>query len=241
MDLQPAGLTTATNTFAEKTAKLMALADCRRRPGAGSRLEGFSRDYRHVEEFHGGYYDNHPWVSPWTISACHVDSDLMLIGQDWASEDFLMQPPDAHLRDLGHDPDLPTNRNLKRLLSDAFGRGFEDTFATNAFAFAKPGGMNTRIPEPDLKRSAALYTLKEIEIIRPKLVICIGIGTFNALRLAVGHRPVRLETIDYNAAALTCCGSEVHGVPHVGARGLSATGGYARSREIWGGLSDRLG
>jgi hypothetical protein len=36
------------------------------------------------------------------------------------------------------------------------------------------------------------------------------------------------------------CGAQIHGVPHVGARGLGATGGYDRSLEIWKTLAAKL-
>jgi restriction system protein len=174
------------------------------------------------------------------VSACNVDSELMIIGQDWASEDFLSKEPNARMRALGHNPELATNRNLHRLLHESFGRRFENTFGTNAFVFAKAGGMNTRLPATDLALSAKRFALLEIEIVRPKMVICLGMGTFNGLRAALNCRPVRLQEIDYTGRALVHHGSEIHGVPHVGARGLSATGGYARSLAIWKILAARL-
>ncbi|MDP2373283.1 hypothetical protein, partial [Reyranella sp.] len=69
----------------EKIRALATLAQQRRVPGIGTRRDGFSRDYRRIEEFHDGFYDKHNWVSPWTISACNVDSPIMIVGQDWAS------------------------------------------------------------------------------------------------------------------------------------------------------------
>jgi restriction system protein len=227
-------------TSSNKANRLAALTQLRRHPDAGTCREGYSRDYRRIEEFHDRYYDQHDWVSPWTLSACNVDSDLMIIGQDWASEDFLRKDPDPTIRQFGHDPVLATNRNLKRLLEEAFGRRFEDTFATNAFVFAKPGGMTSRLPAADLILSVKRFTLKEIEIVRPRMVICLGIGTFNAVRAALNLRPLKLEAIDYAGPAVTYGGTQIHGVPHVGARGLGATGGYGRSLGIWKALAARL-
>ena len=48
-------------------------------------LDGYSRKYFRLTDF--DCECDH--VVPWTISACNVDADLMLIAQDWASEDFL--------------------------------------------------------------------------------------------------------------------------------------------------------
>lgn len=227
-------------TSSIKADLLAALAQLRQHPNAGTCRDGYSRDYRRIEEFHDHYYDQHDWVSPWTLSACNVESDLMIIGQDWASEDFLLKDPDPKIRQSGHDPALATNRNLKRLLQEAFGRRFEDTFATNAFVFAKPGGMTSRLTAADLILSVKRFTLKEIEIVQPRMVICLGIGTFNAIRAALNLRPLKLEAIDYAGPAVTYCGAQIHGVPHVGARGLGATGGYSRSLEIWKRVAARL-
>ncbi len=56
----------------------------------------------------------------------------------------------------------------------------------------------------------------------------------------LGSPAVTLDGIDYGVSGMTCHESEVHGVPHVGARGLSATGGYVRSAAIWRQLANRL-
>jgi len=46
--------------------------------------------------------------------------------------------------------------------------------------------MNAGIPQRLMDRAAVEYTLPQIEIVKPKLVICFGKSTFNALRTAVG-------------------------------------------------------
>lgn len=137
----------------DKIGALKVLAQRRHEAAAGTRKDGYSRDYMHIEVFHDRFYDIHPWVSPWTISACNVDSPLVLVGQDWASEKFLGRPANADIRVLGHDPKLPTNKNLQYLLRTAFDRQLADVYATNAFVFAKPDSMGTHIPLKDLRRS----------------------------------------------------------------------------------------
>ena len=224
----------------DKIAALKILAQKRREAPAGTREHGYSRNYRHIEEFHGGFYDVHPWMSPWTASACNVDSDLMVIGQDWASEDFLMKPPDALHRDLGQNPDLHTNKMAKRLLREAFARDFEDVFATNAFAFVKPGNMSTRLPRVDLARSSATYTLQEIRIVRPKMAICLGGAAYNSLRRALKHSYQAIRRANYEAPEVVLEGTEIYGVPHTGALGLNNSGGYPASLAIWQKLAGRL-
>jgi hypothetical protein len=75
-----------------------------------------------LHRFDGGAWDC-DYVVPWTKSAQNVDAKLMIIGQDWASEDFLRNPknnePDrvALRKQLGQDPCLATNQNIKRWLN----------------------------------------------------------------------------------------------------------------------------
>ena len=43
----------------------------------------------------------------------------------------------------------------------------------------------------DLVRAAQEFALPQIRIVRPKLVVCLGLKTFNAIRIACGHTPVQ--------------------------------------------------
>jgi uracil-DNA glycosylase len=96
-------------TAARKSA-LLELA----RKRQGDTLDGYSRRY-----FHWDFDCECDHVVPWTVSACNVDADLMLIAQDWASEEFLSGLSEDERRVqrlLGQFPSLPTNRNIKALL-----------------------------------------------------------------------------------------------------------------------------
>jgi hypothetical protein len=46
--------------------------------------------------------------------------------------------------------------------------------------------MNASIPQRLMNRAAIEYGLPQIEIVEPKLVICFGKSTFNAVRSAIG-------------------------------------------------------
>lgn len=164
----------------------------------------------------------------------------MVIGQDWASEHFLMKPPNARQRDLGYDPDLQTNKIMTRLLREAFAREFKDVFATNAFVFVKPDNMSMRIPTVDLVRSSATYTLQEIRIVGPKMAVCLGGASYNALRGALKHPYQAIKRVNHEAPEVVFEGTEIYGVPHAGAWGLNASGGYPVSLAIWRKLADRL-
>jgi hypothetical protein len=92
--------------------------------------------------------------------------------------------PDDNCVKLGYDPSLPTNRNLIAFLEQHFDLKLRKIFATNLFPFIKSGGMGSDIPFPDLLWAAQEFALPQIRIVRPKLVVCLGLRTFNALRQA---------------------------------------------------------
>lgn len=94
----------------------------------------------------------------------------------------------------GFTPSLPTNKNLIRLLQEHFDLPLHQTYATNLFPFIKPGAMNARIPVGDLTRSAREFAIPQIDIVAPRLVICLGLATYNGLRRAL--RMPRAKTLD---------------------------------------------
>ena len=211
-------------------------------------LDGYSRKYFHFRDFDCDC--DH--VVPWTTSACNVDADLMLIAQDWASEDFLNGLTEVQRqtqRALGQFPDLPTNKKTQHLLAEHMSISFCETYATDAFAFVKSGKMDARIPFRDLVRSAAAYALPQIAIVRPKIVLCLGSATFNAVRRAItnnGSEPLgkakrkwmpladawRIEK-PYHTEHL---GIPVFGVAHPGANGTRASGGPGVTTPRWQAL-----
>lgn len=141
-----------------------------------------------------GDYDNGVWecdyVSPFSLSANNVDAEVLIVLQDWCSSDsFDCEVCPTTLR-LGHTPSVRTNINLKALLAEHLGLKLEETYATNLFPYVKPGAMNAYIPARDLLKAAQEFTLPMIEIIKPRIVVCLGLDTFNALRKASGLKKV---------------------------------------------------
>ena len=86
---------------------------------------------------------------------------------------------------LGHDPNLLTNRRLVGWLRAYFGLELEETYGTNLFPFIKPGGMSAPIAPSLLKKAAARFALPQIKIVNPRVVICFGLATYNAIAAAV--------------------------------------------------------
>jgi restriction system protein len=145
-----------------------------------ARKEPF-KHYKRLGDYPGFECD---YVSPYSKGAYNLDPDVMILLQDWSSDEALARSEGP--TDLGRDPELPTNRSLDELLGSSFGMKLADTYATNLFPYIKPGGLSSRIPFGDLVYAAKRFALPQIRIVAPQVVVCLGGNTFNALRVAAG-------------------------------------------------------
>src|SRR6266446_3440792 len=166
----------------DKQSELLALAKLRQH----TRYPG----YKCIGDYHAGVYECN-LISPYTKTAGNVDAELMVMLQDWASDEFLSGPYHEPSAKLGHTPTLPTNRNLIKLLKTTFGLTLPEIYGTNLFPFVKPGEMTGDIPDKDMVAAARQFGLPQIRIVSPKLVICLGLATFNALRQVCDLRTIR--------------------------------------------------
>ena len=185
----------------DKHAKLLELSKKRQR----SRWEG----YNCIGDYHDGVYEC-DFVSPYTRTAGNVNAEIFVLLQDWSSDESMKLNVDEQTLCLGHTPGLPTNRNLVRLLKEHFNLGLSDIYGTNLFPFIKPGGMSAPIPQKDLVLAAQAFGLPQVKIVSPKLVICLGIATFQALQIACDHCPSKnLEdaigsTFEHESSQIWC-------------------------------------
>lgn len=189
--------------------------------------------YAHIGDYHGGAYECE-FVSPYTKSAGNVDSPIFVLLQDWSSDERLSGPLDADAQRLGLTPALPTNRRLNELLLRHFDRQLADVYATNLFPFIKLGGLSATIPFGDLVRAAREYAIPQIEIVEPRLVVCLGKATFDASRVACGGR--RASSMDEAInSPFRKCGSVVWAQAHTGSLGQNNRnrGGENRVEQDW--------
>lgn len=117
---------------------------------------------------------------------------------------------------------------------------FSETYATNAFPFIKHGAKAAGIPSKDLVRCARTYALPQIEIVSPRMAICLGKATFDAVRLAAG-----LPGIEWSKARLSdphthISSVEIYGVPHPSPLGINNAGGKDAVGRIWKMLAEHL-
>lgn len=188
-----------------------------------------------IGDYHNGAYDWANYVSPWTIAANNVDAEVMIIAQDWTSHDRISGPFDPIQAEVGYNKELRTSKNIKRFLQ-YFGIDLKQTYATNAFVFVKPGKMNANIPKYDFLYSVKTYAIPQINIIKPRLVICLGGQTFNTIRQVLGHDAVPMSSVQ--ASPIHFSGSDIVGVNHPGAWGMKMAGGYANLERQWKFLAE---
>ena len=194
------------------------------------KLHDFPEGYMQVETFQNGSFNTKAFVSPWNLAANNVNSKIMLVGQDWASVEGINYVSNEVWR-LGYDPNLRTNKNLSRLLFECFDLNFSDIYATNLFPFIKPGQMNAYIPTKLMKYSAQNYTLREISIVRPKLVICLGQRVYEVLvNVASGQRKNWRQSLDEKQSFLE---STIVASPHTGGLGERNIGGFSELKSHW--------
>ncbi len=119
---------------------------------------------------------------------------VMVVLQDWASQDWLSKNLDTHCSELdrhGYHKDLDTNKTLKRLLSDCLCLERKNVYVTNAFPYIKAGGMSGSIFRKHLKLIAPKILLQEIDLIQPDLILALGRIAEYAVELC-GKKPTYL-------------------------------------------------
>ena len=186
--------------------------------------------YRQIGDYHNGAYEC-DFVSPYTKSAGNVDAEIFILLQDWSSDESLRGLLDSDCVHYGLTRKLPTNKRLIELLRYHFAAELGDVYATNLFPFIKKGNISSSLPMRDLIRAAQEFALPQIRIVRPKLVVCLGLQTFNAIRIACGHKAVQRMN-EAIASPFTFAGSRIWCQAHTGARGQNNRG-RERVEEDW--------
>ncbi len=193
-----------------------------------------------LADFHSGFYEcKH--VSPWSKSACNVDAEVMIIGQDWVSWNVLERELDEKRQErqrTGQDLSSRTNINLREFLG-YMGLQFCETYATNVFPFIKQGNKSAYIPSGDREACARTYTLPQIEIVSPRMAICLGEAAFNAVCHAAGLRPPNWRTKS-PGPHIRIGSVKIYGLPHPTTRGVNQAGGKDAVGRRWRLLGQHL-
>lgn len=70
--------------------------------------------FKNLSDFHGGLYES-DFVSPYTKGAGNADAKILILLQDWTSEERIVEGLAPETVELGYSPGLRTNQNLKEL------------------------------------------------------------------------------------------------------------------------------
>jgi restriction system protein len=179
--------------------KALAIAKIAQRRRSTRALLGKTLDQlglKRLEDFGYGWC-NH--VVPWTLSANNLDADVMILGHDWASVGWLEgRKDDPAMALLGRDLRLPSNRNLDRLLKKYLGLEFCCTYATDIVPFIKmTKGMVGAVHAGAIEECARLFAIPQIEIVSPRVVICLGRDAFSAIALALNISPEKDSEVEF--------------------------------------------
>jgi hypothetical protein len=79
------------------------------------------------------------------------------------------------------------------LLREHFQLALAEVYATNVFPFIKRGNSSSSISGRDFERAACEFAIPQIDIVGPRLVICLRLKAFKGLRSAL--RKPRLKTL----------------------------------------------
>jgi uracil-DNA glycosylase len=189
--------------------------------------------YKELSSFHDGKYET-DFVSPYTKTACNVDSWILIILQDWSSEKSLSKKFSQETADLGFTPNLPTNKNLRDIIKDVFLLSVNQIFITNAFPFIKPGWMQQSISQPDIDCNFITFCIPQIHIVKPKLVVCCG----KAVYLACLNHFRKLETSSVIGSYIKEDNTFYFHQRHTGATATITNGGLSVAKSNWKAMKD---
>ena len=116
------------------------------------------------------------------------------------------------------------------------GLEFSETYASNVFPFIKQGKKNSSIKDADMLYSAKKYALPQIEIVSPRMVVCLGPPSFYAVRRAAGLPDIEWTKAIAPEPHTIIFGAEVYGVWHPSVY----PGGKIAVKQVWNQLGERL-
>ncbi len=217
-------------TAKEKMKKLLALGTKRQRaPNAPDKR------YFNLHHFRKGFWDSR-FVSPYTKAAHNVNSPIFIVLQDWTSSDGMKAKnadKDEPSRVLGYSPANRTNINLIQLLNKTYDQELKDVFATNLFPFIKRGGRSASIIRKDQNDAFVEYCWPQIEIIQPKLVVCLGKIVFTTFARNLHHKSDRHNVGDFFLRKVNRKTIAIYYQAHTGRWGSNQRGGIKQLLRDW--------
>ena len=168
-----------------------------------------------------GHHDsNH--IGPWSQWQGNLDAEIVVVGQDWGDTDYFIKNHGVDAKDNS------TNNMLRDLL---FSIGIDISlpherqessrvFLTNAILCLKTtGGMQGKVESDWFSNCGGEFLRPLIEIVKPKVVICLGERAWRSVVTAFGQRPGRFRESVENPKGIQLMESVVAmAVYHCGAK-----------------------
>ena len=129
-------------------------------------------------------------IGPWSRWQGSLDAELMIVGQDWGDVRCFTR---ACGREGTASPTNDTLQDLVRLLGIDVGppgdlRRSGVAFFTNAVLCLKDGGLQSKVC-PAWFRNCATFLRRQVEIVAPKVLVCLGERSYRGLAAAFEFAP----------------------------------------------------
>lgn len=183
----------------------------------------------------GGVFDCDE-IGAWSRWQGNCDAKLMVVGQDWGDVAWFV-------REKGRDTSASTtNRTLVELLGsvglkiklpgESSGDGM--VFFTNAVLCLKDGGAQARVSDEWFRNCGARFLRPLIDLVQPKVVVCLGERAYRAVLTAYEIRPCKFRhAVESELPVPLPSGVLAFAVYHCGARILNTHRKLAAQREDW--------
>jgi len=142
----------------------------------------------------GGAFDSDA-IGAWSRWQGNLGAELMVVGQDWGDVDWFVR---AEGRPTNTST---TNRTLVKLLGsvgfniklpgETPGEGI--LFFTNAVLCFKKGGAQASVKTEWFRNCGTHFLRPLIDLVRPKVVVCLGERAYRAVLTAYGIRPCKFS------------------------------------------------
>lgn len=141
-------------------------------------------------------------IGQWTCWNGNLNAELMIIGQDWGTKDYLERFRKVQKdKKLPYEDNNPTNLNLaaciKQINSDwdiLAKNGIENNeryplfFTNEILCYKDDKYMNAKIPASCYKKCTEEFLLEEIDIVEPKAIVLLGADAFKNFARVVGAK-----------------------------------------------------
>lgn len=166
-------------------------------------LSLYRKEYSKVVDYYGDIYSD--FVSPVAAVSNNVDADVMIVMQDWMHIGNAKKKRDLSGPNIGYNPELKANKELDKRL-ESIGETRESIYLTNAFVHIKhTATIDGAISAPDMRRSIEKFTLREIETVKPKVVLVVGANASTQMQKLVGdeYSDAKIVYMSHPSARIT--------------------------------------